>query len=122
MRVMLKRVRASHPLMDTWIKLRHFETSSERNRVISIIKSRGMMHSNQIHESLLTDQGVEIMDVYLGQEGGLLMGTDRAAQESKDRTEMQVQKHEIDRRKRSFATDMFQLNFEIHARISYKYY
>ena len=56
-------------LMDTWLKLSHFETSSERNRGISVIKSRGMAHSNQIREFLLTDQGIEIMDVYLGPGG-----------------------------------------------------
>ncbi len=56
--------------MDTWILLRMFETDSERNRGISVIKSRGMKHSNQIREYLLTDTGVQILDVYLGQEPG----------------------------------------------------
>lgn len=100
-------------LMDTWIKLGHFETSSERNRGISIIKSRGMMHSNQIREFLLTDQGVKIMDVYLGLEGGLLMGTARAAREEKERSEMQEQQHDVDRKKRELERKLKSLDAQM---------
>jgi len=70
-------------LMDTWINLRFFENNGERNRGISVIKSRGMPHSNQIREYLVTDHGIEIQDVYLGPSGGLLMGSSRTAQEQK---------------------------------------
>ena len=72
-------------LMDTWLKLRMFETDNERNRGISVIKSRGMKHSNQIREYLLTDTGVQILDVYLGAGAGLLMGSARAAQEAREK-------------------------------------
>ena len=87
-------------LMDTWIRLSQIETSSERNRGLSIIKSRGMKHSNQIREFLLTDQSVKILDVYLGQEGGILMGSARATQEAKERAEIQVRRQDMDRKKR----------------------
>jgi circadian clock protein KaiC len=57
-----------------------FENGNELNRGISIVKSRGMTHSNQIREFLITDQGVKFTDIYLGQAGGLPMGSSRAAQ------------------------------------------
>ncbi len=87
-------------LMDTWLKLRMFETDSERNRGISVIKSRGMKHSNQIREFLLTDQGVKIMDVYLGKQGGLLMGSARVAQEARENELISEADMEVERRKR----------------------
>lgn len=88
-------------LMDTWLRLRMFETDSERNRGISVIKSRGMAHSNQIREFLLTDQGVQIMDVYLGKQGGLLMGSARTAQEAREGELMLASDLENERKKRA---------------------
>jgi len=70
-------------LMDTWLLLRDIELNGERNRGLYVLKSRGMAHSNQIREFLLTDQGVELIDVYLGTEG-VLTGTSRQIQEEKD--------------------------------------
>ena len=58
-------------LMDTWLLLRDIEVGGERNRSMYILKSRGMAHSNQLREFLLTDHGVELVDVYLGPEGVL---------------------------------------------------
>lgn len=100
-------------LMDTWIRLSSFETSSERNRGISIIKSRGMAHSNQIREFLLTGQGIEVMDVYLGREGGLLMGTARAAQEAKERAETQTNQHGLERKKRELERKLKSIDAQI---------
>jgi len=87
-------------LMDTWIRLRMFETDGERNRGISVIKSRGMKHSNQIREYLLTDTGVQILDVYLGARAGLLMGSARAAQEAREGEQMLASDLENQRKKR----------------------
>ena len=53
-------------IMDTWILLRDIEIGGERNRGIYILKSRGMAHSNQIREFLITSKGVDIIDVYTG--------------------------------------------------------
>ena len=55
-------------LIDTWLLLRDIELGGERNRGMYILKSRGMAHSNQIREFLLTDQGIELIDVYPGAE------------------------------------------------------
>jgi circadian clock protein KaiC len=85
-------------LIDTWIFLRDIEISGERNRGIYILKSRGMAHSNQIREFMLTDNGVVLRDVYVGMEG-VLTGSARLAQEEKDITEQSVHKQVIEQKK-----------------------
>src|SRR6185369_5052085 len=67
-------------LMDAWLSLRNLESNGERNRGLYVLKSRGMSHSNQIREFLLTDQGVQLLDVYTGPEG-VLTGSARVSQE-----------------------------------------
>jgi len=71
-------------IMDTWILLRDIELGAERNRGIYILKSRGMAHSNQIREFLITNKGVDIIDVYTGP-AGVLTGSARLAQETQDK-------------------------------------
>jgi circadian clock protein KaiC len=71
-------------LIDTWLLLRDIEINGERNRGLYIIKSRGMAHSNQIREVVLSNHGIDLVDVYLGS-GGVLTGSARAAQESKEK-------------------------------------
>ena len=73
-------------LVDTWILLRDIEIAGERNRGIYILKSRGMAHSNQIREFVMSDRGVDLLDVYLGP-SGVLTGSARAAMEAKERAE-----------------------------------
>lgn len=63
-------------LIDSWILLRDLESNGERNRGIYILKSRGMSHSNQVREFLISDHGVEICDVYIGT-GGVATGAAR---------------------------------------------
>ena len=70
-------------LIDTWLLLRDIELGGERNRGMYVLKSRGMAHSNQIREFLLTDHGVELKDVYIGPEG-VLTGSLRLAQEARE--------------------------------------
>ena len=71
-------------LADTWILLRDIEFGGERNRGMYILKSRGMAHSNQIREFLLTDNGVNLIDVYVGP-AGVLTGSARISQEAQER-------------------------------------
>lgn len=71
-------------LIDTWILLRDIETNGERNRGLYVLKSRGMAHSRQIREFLLTDRGIQVSDIYLGP-GGVLTGSAKAAQVARDR-------------------------------------
>lgn len=83
-------------LIDTWILLRDIEINGERNRGLYILKSRGMAHSNQIREVLLSNRGIELVDVYLGT-GGMLTGSARAAQNAKEKAEAVQYQHEEDR-------------------------
>ena len=66
-------------LIDTWLLLRDQEVDGERNRVLYLLKSRGMAHSNQVREFVLTDHGIELIDVYTGAEG-VLTGSARLLQ------------------------------------------
>ncbi|MBP2679553.1 MAG: circadian clock kinase KaiC [Deltaproteobacteria bacterium] len=67
-------------LMDTWLQLEDIEKSGEHNRGLFILKSRGMAHSNQIREFLLSDRGIDLLDVPVSS-GELLMGSARVAME-----------------------------------------
>ena len=85
-------------LVDTWILLRDIELSGERNRALYILKSRGMPHSNQIREFILTQDGIELRDAYLGPTG-VLTGSARLALEASERQEAVLRAQEISRRK-----------------------
>ncbi|MDB5927567.1 MAG: hypothetical protein JWN13_6503 [Betaproteobacteria bacterium] len=71
-------------LADTWIHLSYLVQGGERNRGLSIIKSRGTAHSNQVRELLLSDTGVTLADTYTAG-GEVLMGTLRWEKESAER-------------------------------------
>lgn len=93
-------------LVDAWILLRDIEMSGERNRALYVIKSRGMQHSNQIREFLITDSGIEILDVELGTEG-VLVGSARIAKQLSRATGAELRTHaasknnrEIERKKK----------------------
>jgi circadian clock protein KaiC len=86
-------------LMDTWVLVRDIETQGERNRGMYVIKSRGMAHSNQVREFLLTDKGVELIDVYVGP-AGVLAGAARATQEAMERAEAAAGRQEAERKLR----------------------
>jgi circadian clock protein KaiC len=89
-------------IVDTWLLLVTLESSGERNRGLYVLKSRGMGHSNQIREFLLTDHGIELVDVYVGT-GGVLTGSARLTQEAKERAAETAQQQEIDRKERTLA-------------------
>jgi circadian clock protein KaiC len=82
-------------LVDSWLLLRDIESGGERNRGLYILKARGIAHSNQIREFLLTGRGVELRDVYLG-EAGLLTGSARVTQEAKDASGALAARQEIE--------------------------
>jgi circadian clock protein KaiC len=81
-------------LIDTWLLLRDIEIGGERNRGLYVLKSRGMAHSNQIREFRLTDHGIELLDVYVGADG-VLTGSARLSQETKDEAEQLLRQQEI---------------------------
>ncbi len=86
-------------LVDTWLLLRDIELLGERNRALYVLKSRGMSHSNQIREFLLTDKGIELNDVYLGAEG-VLTGSARLSQEAREKADALLRQQVIDGKER----------------------
>jgi circadian clock protein KaiC len=86
-------------LMDTWISLTDVEASGERNRVMFVLKARGMSHSNQMREYLLTGSGIRLIEPYVGQDG-VLTGAARQAQEARERSEAWERAQAADRRAR----------------------
>jgi len=86
-------------LMDTWISLTDVEASGERNRVLYVLKARGMSHSNQMREYLLTSRGVRLIEPYVGAEG-VLTGAARAAQEARERSDAIARAQISERRRR----------------------
>jgi circadian clock protein KaiC len=83
-------------LMDTWLHVRDVETNGERTRGLYVLKSRGMAHSNQVREFVLSDRGLELVDVYIGT-GQVLTGTARLGQEAKDKVEALARQQEVER-------------------------
>ena len=86
-------------LMDTWLLLLSIESSGERNRVFHLLKSRGMAHSNQMREFIITDQGIDLVDVYLGP-GGVFTGAARLQQEAQENAAALATQEELERRRR----------------------
>jgi circadian clock protein KaiC len=84
--------------IDTWLLLREIESGGERNRGMYVLKSRGMAHSNQIREFLLTDHGVELRDVYVGA-NGVLTGSARVTQEAEEQAAVTTHNQEVELRR-----------------------
>ena len=101
-------------LIDTWILLRDIELAGERNRGLYVLKSRGMKHSNQIREFLLTSDGIQLQDVYIGSEG-VLTGSMRAAQEDREKAAALARGQEIERKQRDLARKRAALEAQIAA-------
>ncbi len=109
-------------LMDTWLLLRDMQSGAERNRFLTLIKSRGMAHSNQMREFLLTDHGVELRDVYVGPSGDLLAGGAREALEAQEKAQALELGQEIESKTRGLERkrqamdaqiDLLEANFEV---------
>ncbi len=84
-------------LIDTWLLVKAIDGNGERNRALYILKSRGMAHSNQVREFLITDDGIEFIDVYVGQHH-VLTGSARASQEADERSKATALKQDIEQR------------------------
>ena len=73
-------------LIDTWLFMRDVELNGERNRCIYVLKSRGMAHSNQVRDFVMSRHGIRLVPVYLGG-GTVLTGSARLSQEARERAE-----------------------------------
>ena len=105
-------------LMDTWILLKAIEAGGERNRALYVLKSRGMDHSNQIREFVLTNGGLRLLDVYLGPDG-VLTGSARVSQEGREnaagtsrRQQLEGRGRELERKREIFEARMTMLRAE----------
>jgi circadian clock protein KaiC len=85
-------------LIDTVLQVRAVEGNGEHNRVLSVLKSRGMAHSNQVREFLLTDDGIKLADVYVGPQG-VLTGSARSAQEAREQSEAVSRQEDLEQRR-----------------------
>ena len=86
-------------LLDNWLLLRNVEANGERNRLLFVLKSRGTAHSNQVREFVLTDHGIELVEVYVGA-AGMLTGSARLAQEALERDAEAQQAEDLERHRR----------------------
>ena len=108
-------------LMDTWLLLQILEARGERNRGLYVLKSRGMSHSNQVREFILSDDGIQLRDVYIGL-SGVLTGSSRDNQEAKDLAEaldcqqqIELRQRDIERKKLAIEAQILALNTQFEA-------
>lgn len=86
-------------LVDVWILVRDIESNGERNRGLYVMKSRGMKHSNQVREFVITNEGLKLVEVFLGPEG-VLTGSARVTQQLMERTSEAIRDHAVSRKDR----------------------
>jgi circadian clock protein KaiC len=108
-------------LVDAWITVRDIESNGERNRGMYIMKARGMKHSNQVREFLITDEGLELVDVFLGP-NGILIGSAREQQQLEEATGQELKTYagtrrdrEIERKKTVLEAKIASLNEEFES-------
>jgi circadian clock protein KaiC len=99
--------------MDVWISLRMVESDGEQNRLLHIIKARGIAHSRQVREFVLSEKGVRLLDVYVGP-SGVLTGSARVAQENRERAEKLVRQREFERQQ----SELKKKKLELGARLA----
>ncbi|MWP38562.1 circadian clock protein KaiC [Rhodobacter sphaeroides] len=108
-------------LMDGWVLMLNREVNGEFNRELYLLKARGMAHSNQVREFLMSDRGISLLPPHLG-EGGALTGTARKAEEARLRraeierqTELGRLQQQIEQRRRRARAQIEALEAELQA-------
>ncbi len=101
-------------LIDTWILVRNIEYNGERNRGLTVLKSRGMAHSNQIREFVMTDNGIDLIDPYIGP-AGVFMGSAKLSQVIKDNAVQLEVMQDMDYKKRTLNEKRKELEAKITA-------
>jgi circadian clock protein KaiC len=102
-------------IIDTVIFLRFIDIGGEINRMLMIIKSRGQKSSNQYREFVITDHGIDVMDVYVG-EGGVLTGAARQEQEAREALEVRRKQVEFELREHEIKQKRVEMEAEIAKR------
>ncbi len=101
-------------LMDAWLLLRNVEFNGERNRTIYVLKARGMAHSNQVREFVLSSEGIDLVEVYLGNDR-VLTGTARVAQEARERADGDLRRQDHAQKLRQLASKRRAIDAQIAA-------
>jgi circadian clock protein KaiC len=101
-------------LVDAWISVRDIELNGERNRGLYILKSRGMKNSNQVREFIITDHGIEIIDVALGPDG-VLIGSARELYQLEKVTGEALQQSALNRKNKEIESKKLMLESKIAA-------
>ena len=108
-------------LIDTWLLLRAVEVGGERNKVLYVLKSRGMAHSNQLREFTVSSKGIQLIEPYAGPDG-VLTGSMRTAQEAREKAlelaraqESSRKQREINRRRAELEAQIISLRDDLSA-------
>ncbi len=101
-------------LMDTWLLLYNRESNGEHNRQLYLLKSRGMAHSNQVREFIMSSEGIKLREAYVGPEG-VVTGSARLAQEAKDKAAVLIREQEMERRSRELQRKRREIAAQIEA-------
>ncbi|HEV7204236.1 MAG TPA: circadian clock protein KaiC [Jatrophihabitans sp.] len=111
-------------VIDAWLSLETVESNGERNRSLRVVKARGTGHSNQVRELLITDAGLELVDVYTGS-GAVVMGTARQIREAADAAEVtdrrertEMRRRDIERRRRRVEAEVAALQADLAAEVA----
>jgi circadian clock protein KaiC len=109
-------------LMDVWLVVRNIESSGERNRALYILKSRGQPHSNQVREFVLSNKGLDLLDVFVS-DGEVKIGSDKLAEAARAqekalvaREQVQVKKLNLERYRKTIAAQIEALKADLEAR------
>jgi circadian clock protein KaiC len=86
-------------LMDSWVRLANEEANGEMNRTLYVVKSRGMSHSNQVREYVMSHAGIGMISPYIGPEG-VLTGSARLTQAAREQAALARRAQEAERRER----------------------
>ena len=110
-------------LMDSWVSLQDIEANGERSRILYVIKSRGMSHSNQVREFLMSANGINLVDAYIGP-AGVLTGTARVVQQAQEEAEalrrqqgIEGRQRELARRRQAIERQIAELNAGLEAAV-----
>jgi circadian clock protein KaiC len=101
-------------LIDCWLLVRNLEQNGERNRTLYLLKSRGMQHSMQVREFLLTDAGIDLVDVCVNA-GNVVTGSARREYEARQREMAQRRKEELSRKGLELERQRRDLETQMHS-------
>jgi circadian clock protein KaiC len=101
-------------LVDAWITIRDIETNGERNKGLYIMKSRGMNHSNQVREFVISSKGLELVDVFLGPEG-VLTGSAREEHQLVEETDTALKTFALTRKDREIKRRTVDLEAKVNS-------